>query len=136
MADPKERARHHCEPFVFVGSALTVSVIIENESELRLTGWSGKPGTCGLFIFDSRPGNRNPTHLIEQSPNMLFELIQIEVHDRDLAAVEPLIEKAATLQKAGFSYQWACFFSQVMHVVGPPCWKISCRLLFALRPKG
>jgi hypothetical protein len=99
MADPEERARHHCEPFVFVGSVLTVSVIIENESELRLTGWSGKPGTCGLFIFDSRPGNWHPANLIDQSPNMLFELIQIIVYDADLTAVQKLIEKGASIQQ-------------------------------------
>jgi hypothetical protein len=67
--------------------------------DLRLTGWSGKPGPCWFFIFDCRPGNWHPAHLIDPSPDMLFELIQIIVYDADLAAVQKLIEKGATIHQ-------------------------------------
>jgi hypothetical protein len=65
--------------------------------ELRLTGWPGKPGPCRFFIFDSRSGNWHPANLIDQSPNMLFELIQIIIDDADLTAVQKLIEKGASI---------------------------------------
>jgi hypothetical protein len=67
--------------------------------ELRLTGCPGKPGPSRLFIFDSRYGNRNISNLVEQSPDVLFELIQIVVHDANLAAVKSLIEKGASIHQ-------------------------------------
>jgi hypothetical protein len=40
---------------------------------------------------------------------MLFELIHVVVHDRDFAAVKPLIEKGAAFQQAAIVDQGAGF---------------------------
>jgi hypothetical protein len=66
--------------------------------KLRLTGWSGKSGPPRLLIIYGRPGNRHPANLIDQSPDMLFELIQVVINDADLTAVQKLIEKGAFIQ--------------------------------------
>jgi len=67
--------------------------------KLSLTGWPGKPGPSRLFIIYGRPGNWHPANLIDQCPNMLFELIQIVIDDADLTAVQKLIEKGASIQQ-------------------------------------
>ena len=64
-----------------------------------------KSGTILDLIVACGPWFRHAIIPVQLSPDVLFELVQVVVHDTDLTAIQTLVEHCAALQETGISDQ-------------------------------
>ena len=71
------------------------------------------------LIVTGRTKCRYAINSANQGPYLFFYLIQVVVHDADLASIQTYVEKSASPKKTVFTHQRTDFISQIMHFLAP-----------------